>query len=309
MKGDSVLRDEVLHYFRDQAPLMGAIAVKHFGHLDDTQSRAKEGHHDDPVTIADTEISDLIVHAVKNDFGTCVHLLTEESAPTFQIPDVNSVLPIMVIDELDGSLNFKEGREHFSILLGLAENIDGAYTMTVGLIYKPLTNEFFYATIDTDAIHLSPDGQPTTIHISGTIDLVLNQTSVNVAIGRKTFPINYSGEYYRVTEAMEAFELANQSQVDANSKFSCGLEVMDIVKGEVDVYLIAKAANWDYAASSLILQQAGGKAYTAKSLEQLINPVPWTLQLDRPAAYYPAFFTNGHIDASLIQYMRELVPD
>ena len=79
---------------------------------------------------------------------------------------------------------------------------------------------------------------------------------------------------------------------------------MDIARGDVDVLLCAKAANWDYAGVSLILRQAGGQAYLARSISMLETPQLWTPQLDKPGKYYPAFFTNGKVDEALFKHMQ-----
>jgi len=243
------------------------------------------------------------------EFGDRLILLTEESVDKFKHSDIANLSTSMsVLDELDGSKNFKEGKENFSILMGLAERWRNGYEVTVGLIYKPLTREFYFATIDSDAIHVTKDDEREVLQTSRNTDLILGKSSVNVAIGRKTFPIDYPEEYMILTDMIADFRSDNADQVAANSKFSAGLEIMDVASGKVDVYLSAKAANWDYAAAALILEQAGGCSYVVRDRSHIITPKTWSLQLDKPGAYYPAFFTNGHIDASFFKRMKTYMP-
>lgn len=307
MKGDLSLRSEILDFFRIQAPIMGSIALKYFHNMDESQIQKKIGHDNDPVTIADIEISDYITSEVKQEFGEQMLLLTEESANNFSF-NKNQLLamkkPIMVVDELDGTRNFSTGKEDFSILLGLAEYVDGKYEMTTGLVYKPLSNEFFFATIESDAVHVTGDGLEQVLQVSNSDRMIVGKTSVNVGVGRSTFPTNHLSDYLLIVELFESFREANQVQVRKNNKFSAGLEIMDLANGQVDVYLCAKAANWDYAAASLILKQAGGKSYLVRNADQIITPEPWSLQLDAPDKYYPTLFTNGSIDKDFFQHIK-----
>jgi fructose-1,6-bisphosphatase/inositol monophosphatase family enzyme len=311
MSNNQHFREETLDFFLEQAPIMGGIALSHYGNLSDDDVEDKEGHLHDPVIIADREISDYIVPLVSRVYGDRVALLTEESAKGFgysQQQLVQMGKPVLIVDELDGSKNFKEGKEHFSVLFGLAEKTVNGYQMTVGLVYKLLTGEVYFATIDSDAKYRNREGAEDNLVVSDRDKLIVGESPVNVAVGRKTFPVDYPAEYYRVTEAVERFREAHRQQVDSYSKFSCGLEVMDVVRGDVDAFLCAKAANWDYAGASLILRQAGGEAYLAKSLGMLTSPQPWSLQLDMPGAYYPSFFTNKAIDQDLFMHLKEHLP-
>ncbi|MBC8500824.1 MAG: hypothetical protein ISS25_02100 [Nanoarchaeota archaeon] len=311
MNGDKTLREEILTFYMEQAPIMGGIALKYFGNINDSQVVKKKGHLDDPVTIADTEISDHIVSSLNKEFGERVILLSEESAKNFGYKRAisNEKIPILVVDELDGTLNFTKEKEHFSILLGMAETWRNGYEMTAGVIYKPLTREFYFATIDSDAMHITEDGEREVLQTSRNTNFLQGKTSVNVAIGRQTFPVDYPDEYLRIADIMKAFQNDNVEQVKANSKFSAGLEIMDVASGKVDVYLSAKAANWDYAAASLILEQANGCSYIARKRVQLTTPMSWTLQMDKPAAYYPGLFTNGHIDTSFFKHMKQYLSE
>ena len=58
----------------------------------------------------------------------------------------------------DCILNWICDREHWSMLLGMAEPREESYEMTVGVIYKPLTGEFYFASMDSDAIKRSKEG-------------------------------------------------------------------------------------------------------------------------------------------------------
>ncbi len=301
------LRAETLDFFIDQAVLMGRIALLHYGNLNAEDITDKPGHIHDPITIADREISRHIVDAVRTQYRTSVNLLTEESAKDFAHTEVELLRrgkPLIVVDELDGTQNFSRGIEHFSIILGLAEPRAFGYDMTVGLIYKPLTREFYFGSVDMGAKHHHPGTGDTTLKVSNKANTPIREIPVNVSIGRETFPKDYPAPSCKVADAMERFSKVNKGRISQVNKFSCGLEIMDVAKGDVDVYMIAKAANWDYATAALLLELAGGKGYLVKSQDMIVHPRPWNLQLEKPGEYYPAIFTNGKADTAFFAHLR-----
>jgi hypothetical protein len=109
-----------------------------------------------------------------------------------------------------------------------------------------------------------------------------------------------------VADIMDILGERHSASIDRHSKFSCGLEIVDVARGDVDLFLIPRAGNWDYAAPSLILQQAGGRSYFARNPAEMGALKPWKLQLENPGAYYPAFFTNRAIDAEFKRVIRGL---
>ncbi|MFH1276421.1 MAG: inositol monophosphatase family protein [Candidatus Woesearchaeota archaeon] len=285
------LRTESLDFFLREAPQMGAIALKYFGRLRKDQIHDKGGHIHDPVTVADTEISEYIVPLAKKMFGAHISLLTEESANDFSYDPSKA---LWIIDELDGSKNFKDNKEDFCILMAMAEPGSDGYEVTVGLVYKPVTKEFYFAIINHDAFYQKDDDKKI-LSVSNT-NRIVSSSSVNANIGRDTFPQDHMDKFGKIVELMESFRADNQRQVAKNHRFTAGIEIMDVANGNVDLCLFAKAANWDYAAPSIILKQAGGEAYVVKSIEDLIKPRFWYLQMGKPGEYYPAIFTNGKID-------------
>jgi fructose-1,6-bisphosphatase/inositol monophosphatase family enzyme len=309
MRGNEAFRSETLDFFIEHAPKMGDIAMRHFRNLGEGDIRLKHGRENEPVTVADLEIRDLIVPEIRRVYGDSVIRLTEESVGAFGYSRdelMRSGKPIFTIDEIDGTKRFSEGSEDFSILLGCAERFPEGYEMTVSLVYHPPTEEFYFATRDNDAIHRTMEGFETILKVSDRGIMTTGVSPVNVAIGRDTWPVDYPQEYCDVAEVMERFGKANSEQVERHSKFSCGLEVIEIAKGNVDAFLVANAANWDYQ-PSLILQQADGRTYLAKSGGMLTEAHPWRLQLDSPAGYYPVLFTNGAIDESLFRNIRQYI--
>lgn len=307
-RGNRALRQETLDFFLEQAPIMGDIAMSHFENLRDEDVKDKPGRLHDPVTIADTEIRDHIVPAVEKAYRDRVVLLTEESVKGFGYTQADLMKmrkPILIIDEIDGTRNFSQRNEDFTVMLGLAEHSSLGFEMTAGCVYHPPSGEFYLATIDTDAKHRAPNGDERTLRVSHREKMITGITPISAEIAREVWPPNYPGEYCKVGGTMERFSNANARQVRENNRFSCGLEILDVARGDVDIFMVANAGNWDYAAPSLILRQAGGVAYLAKSEGMLTTPHRWSLQLSQPGEYYPAFLTNGAIDEDLFKHMEK----
>jgi len=324
MGEDIAFRQEISDFLKHHAISMGKIAFSYFRNLSEDDVEQKEGYVDDTVTIADKKNRAHIVAAVNNRYGDRVIMLTEETSENFPytVEDLMQLKkPIIIIDELDGTRNFSKGIPFFCIPMAFAEFIDGAYEVTAGVVYNPVTEELFHAQKDnpayveyhkkncgSDLIRLSKKEEGKRIlKVSETEMFFQDDTPFNMAGNRKTFPIDYPAEYYRVLEVMEAVRDKNPKTTEKNYKHCCALEMLDVAQGKVDVYLNGKSANWDYAAAFMILQQAGGKGYLARTTKQLLTlKTPWALQFDKPGAYYPTVFTNGTIDEQFIGYIGKI---
>ena len=145
---------------------------------------------------------------------------------------------LFIVDPIDGTTNFVKGYQHSAISVGLAQR----GVMTVGVVYNPYLDEMFTATLGGGACC---NGRR--IHVS---DAAL-QDSV-VAFG--TTP--YERQYAAVTFAMA--QMVFERSLDLRRTASACLDFCYTAAGRVDCYFECGLSPWDYAAGSLILQEAGG---------------------------------------------------
>ena len=299
---DKKLRDEMLHFYIMEAKKLGDIALSYHGNSD-LGFEIKEGFVDDPVTAADIKNELTVISDLKQEFGDKIIILSEESEFKYSKEEIlKSKKPITIVDPLDGTLNFSNGKDDFCIILSQAQYFNGSYELTASVVYKPITGELFYATNDTDAFYEKGNIKKN-LSTSSNTNFTVNNTPVSIIGLNNTFQEGYVEKNNDLIKIIESFRNSNRKICDLNSKFSLGLELMDIAKGDLDLYMVSKAANWDYG-SSLILTQAGGKGYRLRNQNSFIQPESWKLNLDNPTSYYPAFFTNGKIDEELFNYFK-----
>ncbi len=196
------------------------------------------------VKIADKESNQILVSGWKRQFPA--HgILSEESK------DDKSRLNcryVAIFDPLDGTKSyqydvgkpFTEKRKDYAVMFGLAE--EGL--IKVGIVYCPANGKMYWATSDIDTAFLQQDGLTTELHVSKrTIDDAV------MILSRKDF----SPESFAQFQEQFGVKKAIQSG-------SFGVKACLIAEGEADAYVNSsiRAAEWDAAGPSLILQKAGG---------------------------------------------------
>ena len=144
-----------------------------------------------------------------------------------------------IVDPLDGTTNMIHDYRMSAVSIALCE---GKKPIT-GLIWQPYTREMFYAEAGGGAFlndHL--------IHVSET-----PFRNALVAVG--TAP--YYEELEKTGMAMAAAFL--HSCADIRRSGSAALDLAYLACGRHDVFFEMRLKPWDYAAGSLIVQEAGGK--------------------------------------------------
>ena len=145
--------------------------------------------------------------------------------------------PTWIVDPLDGTTNMIHDYRMSAVSIALCER----RRPVAGLVYQPYTDEMFYAQAGRGA---TLNGAP--IHVSGTpFERAL------VAFG--TAP--YYEELERVT--MEtALDFLHEC-ADLRRSGSAAVDLAYLACGRHDVYFEWRLKPWDYAAGSLIAQEAG----------------------------------------------------
>lgn len=191
---------------------------------------------DDPVTIVDREVETFLTEALTK-LAPGVAVVGEEA-----VAEDESVLEKLsdqcwIIDPLDGTANFTEGKEPFGMIVALAD----AGKAVAGWIYDPNSDRFCHTKLGEGAF---VDGDRITARTTG-------QKPPVAAISR-----------IFLTEEQRA-------QVDA--KLAPHYTLVDIPRcaaeqyprlalGQNDVSSFKRTLAWDHAAGVLWLNEAGGKA-------------------------------------------------
>lgn len=191
---------------------------------------------DDPVTIVDREVEAFLTEALTR-LAPGVAVVGEEAA--HGDPKVLDALSdqCWIIDPLDGTANFAEGREPFGIIVALAD----AGRAVAGWIYDPVKDRFCHARAGEGAF--------------------VNGTRIAARTTGKDMPVTAVSRIFLTPEqsAMVDAKLApHYTLVDIPR---CAAEQYPrLALGENDVSSFKRTYAWDHAAGVLWLNEAGGKA-------------------------------------------------
>lgn len=143
------------------------------------------------------------------------------------------------VDPIDGTTNFVNGIPYFAVSVALMR--DGR--PTIGVIFDPITDELFHAEQGQGA-YLNGARLPIKRHVPS-----LRRAMAGI-------------EFKRIERGL-ARQLADKAPYC--SQRNLGASTLDwcyVAAGRFDIYLHGGQKLWDYAAGSLILQEAGGSMCT-----------------------------------------------
>src|SRR3989338_2156736 len=109
-----------------------------------------------PVTNADMKANELILQGIREHFPTD-SIVSEELETIVGNNDRSWYL-----DPLDGTRGFTEHSDKFAVHIGLAK---AGYPM-LGIVYKPVTQELYYALRESGAYRQAPTGLKTRLRVN-----------------------------------------------------------------------------------------------------------------------------------------------
>jgi len=145
---------------------------------------------------------------------------------------------VWIIDPIDGTANYSRGSENCCISVALVRG----GVLTAGVVYSPWRNELYCAEKGCGAFC---NGRP--VHVSGRsfADGILFTA---MSTYRKEFAKCCSDIIYDIY--MDCNDLRRTG--------SAAVELCLMAAGRAELYFEMRLMPWDYAASALILQEAGG---------------------------------------------------
>lgn len=175
-----------------------------------------------PVTQADLASNELLIAALSELFPGD-GIFSEETPAD---PEIFTRERVWIIDPLDGTRSFINGQDDFSILVGLSEK----NVMTYGVMFFPALGLFCRARLGEGA--------------------TANGEKLTVSSGELS---GDSSVYVRNTELVH-------SQYRCSDSMDSGYACYSLASGTIEglVIKLTHHREWDYAAPSLIIQEAGG---------------------------------------------------
>lgn len=159
-----------------------------------------------------------------------------------------------VVDPIDGTANFIRGLNASVISIGLVECGDAV----LGVVYNPYQDEMFYAERGKGA------------YLNGKPISVLDRDFCH-GVYCTAFCL-YRKEYAKICQQIMA-DVYEKCE-DFRRIGTAALELTALAAGRVDLYFEMRLYPWDYAASVIIIKEAGGiigtieRSETAQSLSQ-----------------------------------------
>ena len=191
---------------------------------------------DDPVTVVDREVEAFLTEALTK-LAPGVAVVGEEAAHADTAVLEHLSGQCWIIDPLDGTANFAQGKEPFGIIIALAD----AGEAVAGWIYDPVKDRFCHtrrgegAFVNGERIAARATGQAMPVTAVSRIFLTPEQSAM---VDTKLAP------HYTLVDIPR-----------------CAAEQYPrLALGENDVSSFKRTYAWDHAAGVLWLNEAGGKA-------------------------------------------------
>jgi fructose-1,6-bisphosphatase/inositol monophosphatase family enzyme len=206
-----------------------------FGLLDPANVSEKQGP-DDLVTIVDREVEALLTSELSCLLPRSV-VVGEEATSSNQtlMGALHGEDPVWLIDPLDGTQNFVEGRKDFGVMVALVKHGE----TVAAWIALPMTGSLFQAQHGAGA---QLNGQP--VKAPG-----LASSPPQGSVYHKFMPADVAANIMAATKG----HFTAQGRTG-----SAALEYTSVISGVKDFVIYHRLLPWDHAAGALILSEAGG---------------------------------------------------
>lgn len=205
---------------------------------DETERKPSDDDPDDVVTVVDRRVEKLLTAQLRQLLpGSFVVGEEACAADPVCIKQTASAGLVWVVDPLDGTRNFVDGKESFGSMLALL--IDGATALSV--IYLPVTDELYTA-------------------VRGAGARCNGETIVAPAAARTPKLAMMHTKFLREAEFRSTIERRAQAMSLILPAGSAAVAYTDLVRQRFDLAFYARLLPWDHAPGVLLLEECGGKA-------------------------------------------------
>lgn len=233
------MRLKLLDTFLSAASEAGSCIMGHYRNLEAIERKADNS----PVTIADQE-SEKIIKAKLLAACPDIPMLCEESADEFS-PDAVVDGRFILVDPIDGTKEFINGRTDFTVNIALIEDS----VPTMGVVYCPALATIYWGDGATAHVgKLEPGAPISTVRDQARLTCCTRDAATGVAVASRS---------HRDAET-DAF-LAEHGITETLSRGS-SLKFCILAEGKADIYpRFGPTMEWDTAAGDAVLRSAGGK--------------------------------------------------
>lgn len=222
----------------------GCAVMQAFGRPQEVVHKAP----DQPLTPADLE-ADRILHRALLSVRQTYGWLSEESADS---PDRMRAERLWIVDPIDGTWSFIEGRPEFAISVGLVER----GRVRVGVIYNPASGELFWAVRGEGAWRAKVPRRHAPLPFEELAHSARRLSVSHPAPGARPFLLASRSELRR-----GAFDRWLEAGWRVEPVGSTSYKMALVAAGEGDAFLSwGVKGEWDVCAGALLIEEAGGRA-------------------------------------------------
>lgn len=201
-----------------------------------------------PVTAADREAEEILLAGLAQ-IAPEIPVIAEESVAAGQVPDFND--RFFLVDPLDGTREFIERREEFTVNVALVEGGVPVF----GLVYAPALGDLYATHGRSLAVHArlaaQPAIPPNLPPAFQPIMARLPDEAALVAVASRSHGTPETEDY------LSQFHIVARRNAGSSLKFCL------IARGEADIYpRLGPTMAWDTAAGHAVLLAAGGHVET-----------------------------------------------
>lgn len=212
-----------------------------------------------PVTEADL-LSHHLIQEGLSSIDSSLPMISEEGQ---EVPfQVRSLWPrYWLVDPLDGTQEFIQGRSEFTINIALIEN----HVPVLGVVAVPMLNHYYWSTKGQAAYFQEGTRDPLIIQANCKV-----QFPIRLVVSRRA---SQDSNWISLLERLEKYEI-----------MYCGsaLKICWVAQGLADLYpRFGATGEWDTAAGQCILESAGGKLVDLSGQSLMYN--------NRPTLINPSF--------------------
>lgn len=227
------MKSETRGEFARSIALRAGAIIKSADPNKDVSEKGGRGNY---VTGADLASEKLVMNAIRRAYPED-GILSEETAA--DIENISVSRGLWVIDPLDGTNNFRFGRNYSAVSIGYVEK--GVVKM--GVAYDPFREELYYAELKGGA---TANGKPIRVGSAASLE-------------KATVATDNSYNHNATRNNLETLLKIKETPWTL-MKGSAVLTMCDVASGRVDFYFHCLLNPWDIAAALLIVQEAGGRA-------------------------------------------------
>jgi myo-inositol-1(or 4)-monophosphatase len=224
----------------DAARLAGEVLMKH---IDEPLEIREKGRRADLVTLADGASERAVVQRLRADFPQAAFLGEEGGL------QAGTSHERWIIDPLDGTTNFAHGYPIFCVSIAFERQGE----VVAAVIYAPAMDETFVAERGAGA---TLNDRPVSVSEIATLSASLVCTGFQPA---------------RYERNMRYFDAASQMTQGVRRDGSAALNLAYVASGRFDAFWEFDLHQWDTAAGTLLVREAGGRVSTIEGKD-------WTLE-------------------------------